>query len=204
MINPDATRVPDISSFFVQLLNEAWHRALNGFWFDHPDPTRSDVNPLSADQSREITANMRLKDQFAKLQNLFHGTIRVDEHGYLLADDGRTVLDPPRRAAEVYKLSGGLGMDEISHYVTERPDPDVIYRRCDNPWEPDEEREEMATWVGPADMDNWRVWPVIRIRSMDERPYSDITVTVGDPGYLEHLTAGMRWSSTAHGYFLAF
>lgn len=227
LINPDATLIPDISSFFVQLLLEAWHRLSNGYWFDHPDPSRADRHPFSPEQAHQIPANMRLKDEFQKLQNLFFGEIRVDENGYLLADDGRTVLDPPRKAEEVYEVWDDSQMDEISRYVRAKPDPDAIYRRSDeivthfhispvhnipswaelaavedeeDPLAP-EERETMAAWEGLADMDYTRAWTVIRNRAFEDRPYADITVTVSDPGYLGHLAAGMRWSSTAHGYF---
>lgn len=96
------------------------------------------------------------------MQNLFFGEIRVDENGYLLADDGRTVLDPPRKAEEVYEV-----------------------------WDDSQ----------LADMDYTRAWTVIRNRVFEDRPYADITATVSAPGYLGHLAAGMRWSSTAHGYF---
>lgn len=49
---------------------------------------------------------------------------------------------------------------------------------------------------GPADLHDERTWTLIYQRPLGEHPYVDIAVTVSDPGYLEHLVAGMRWSTT--------
>ncbi|MEU9832462.1 hypothetical protein AB0D67_13105, partial [Streptosporangium sp. NPDC048047] len=63
----------------------------------------------------------------------------------------------------------------------------TIYR-CST-WDPEEPD-------GPADLDDYGPWELLRNRSFAERPYAEIAVTVSDAGYLEHMAAGMRWDTT--------
>ncbi|WP_153024742.1 hypothetical protein [Glycomyces albidus] len=49
-------------------------------------------------------------------------------------------------------------------------------------------------------MDEYETWDAIHDRSFADHPYAGIAVTVADPGYLEHVAAGMRWSTTMTGH----
>ncbi|MEU5540433.1 hypothetical protein [Streptomyces sp. NPDC020362] len=229
LINPDAWQVPNQRTFPLALLVDAWFLLTNGYLHnDDARVPRGDRCPFSEERGKEIVAGMRLRDDFAELYGLLLGrTVRVDAGGHLLADDARTVLEPRRRAKDVYELDGGTGHDEISSYVTTARNPEAFVRRAadvvtayrsgpvrnvplwsevaalevvDQPWEPGESRAEMATWEDPADLEHWRVWHLLETRPFAERPYADITVTVSDPAYLEHLAAGMRWSTTHTGH----
>ncbi|GAA1724863.1 hypothetical protein [Streptomyces yatensis] len=169
---------------------------------------------------------MRLRGEFRELHDAVLGKrIRVDEDGYLLADDGKTVLTPRRTAKAVYgkQLSGGGGQDQISHYVRTESDPEGFSRRTaeivtsyeagpirnvplwsevmafedpDEPWE-EGALDEIADLEGEADLSDWHTWMLVGARPFEEGPYADFTATVRDPGYLEHMVGGMRWS-TAH------
>ncbi|MEU4845676.1 hypothetical protein [Streptomyces gilvosporeus] len=226
LINPDAWQVPKRTTFPLALLVDAWFLLANGYLHNDDDRVpRGDRYPFSEERGKEIVAGMRLKDEFPELYGFIFGKkLRVNAAGYLVADDGRTVLEPRRQAKDVYELGGGSGHDEISHYVFTVRNAEAFSRRAadvvttyhsspvrnvplwsevatledeDHPWEPGESREEMATWEDPADLEYWRVWRLLENRPFEKRPYVDITVTVSHPAYLEHLTDGMRWS-TAH------
>ncbi|QKW08365.1 hypothetical protein HUT18_20305 [Streptomyces sp. NA04227] len=228
LINPDAWQVPNKATFPLALLVDAWFLLTNGFLRDDDRRVpRGDRCPFSVDRGKEIVAGMRRKDEFAELYTyLFGEHLRVDSAGHLLADDGRTLLEPRRKAADVYELSGGSGHDEISRYVVTERNGEAFTRRAaevvstyhcgpvhnvplwsevaaledeDDPWTPGESREEMATWHDPADLEFGRVWSLLASRPFEERPYADITVTVTDAALLAHMAAGMRWSTTHTG-----
>ena len=228
LINPDAWQVPSKPTFPMALLVDAWFLLTNGYLRNDDERVpRGDRYPFSKERGKEIVAGMRLKDDFQELHDFIFGKeLRVDTAGYLLADDGRTLLEPRRRAKDVYELGGGSGQDEISHSVQTASNAEAFAQRTADvvtayhsgpvrnvplwsevatvedeyqPWEPGESREEMATWQGPADLEYWRVWRLLETRPFEDRPYVDITVTVSDPAYLEHMTDGMRWSTTHTG-----
>lgn len=107
IVNPDVPYVPEETVFPLSLLVDAWWHLDNGYWHDERDDERGGRCPFTKEQGKDITAGMRLKDGFPKLFELILGKeIRVTEDGYLLADDGKTVLEPRRKAEDVYKLSG--------------------------------------------------------------------------------------------------
>lgn len=230
IINPDAASVPSVRTFPLALLVDAWHLLANGhLGNDGPQVHRGDRCPISKERGKEIVAGMPLKDDLSEIYDLILGKmVRVNSGGYILADDGRTVLQPERRAKDVYKLGWGSGRDPISSYVFTRSDPEELSRRAADivtsyergpvlnvplwsevaalesdhePWEPGEDREAMLTWHDPVDLEYWRTWRLLRDRPFDEWPYAEITVTVSDAGYLEHLAGGgMRWSTAQTGY----
>ncbi|MCX5444038.1 hypothetical protein [Streptomyces nigrescens] len=222
IINPDVPSVPRKSVFPLSLLVDAWWHLDRGFLHDEDDEEEGgDRYPFTADQGNDITASMRLKDEFSKLYELILGKhIRVTEDGYLLADDGKTVLEPRCKAKDVYQLDSGRGHDGISHFVMTSGNAeefsqgaaDIVtrydispYRNVplrsevaalenpDEPWDPEEPD-------GPADLDDYTVWKLLRTCSFAELPYAEIAVTVSDAGYLEHMVAGMRWSRTMTGH----
>ena len=43
-------------------------------------------------------------------------------------------------------------------------------------------------------------WEALEDCTFNALPYAEITVTVSDAGYLEHLTPGMRWGTTMTGH----
>ncbi|WP_171170097.1 hypothetical protein [Streptomyces sp. I05A-00742] len=174
--------------------------------------------PFTVEQGKAIVAGMRLKDEFPKLHELILGKeIRVTQDGYLLADDGKTVLEPRRKAKDVYKLSGGIrpgysvrtsaNAEEFSQRAADIVTSYDIspYRNVpllsevaaledpDEPWNPEEPD-------GPADLDGFGAWELLRDRPFSELPYAEIVVTVSDAGYLEHMVAGMRWATTMTGH----
>ncbi|WP_414504072.1 hypothetical protein [Streptomyces sp. NEAU-L66] len=228
IINPDVPSVPRKSVFPLSLLVDAWWHLDRGFLHDEDDEEEGgDRYPFTADQGNDITASMRLKDEFSKLYELILGKhIRVTEDGYLLADDGKTVLEPRRKAKDVYQLDSGRGHDGISHFVMTSGNAEEFsqgadgivtrydispYRNVplrsevaalenpDEPWDPEEPwgPEEPD---GPADLDDYTVWKLLQTCSFAELPYAEIAVTVSDAGYLEHMVAGMRWSTTMTGH----
>lgn len=230
LINSDVPFVSHEPTFPLTLLVDAWHLLSNGYLRDGDGmPSHRDRCPLSTERGKEIVAGMRLKNEFAELYDLLMGKkIRVDEAGYLLADDAKTVLRPRRRAARVYQLRDGSeeGRDELSRYVVGKSDPAEFSRRAaqivtsyevgsthnvplwreaaahdveEEPWEP-EDQEELKELDGETDLSDRRVWMRLRTRPFTRRPYVDISVTVNDDGYLEHLADGMRWSTAHTGY----
>ncbi|MEV4001662.1 hypothetical protein [Actinomadura sp. NPDC049753] len=98
--------MPQETVFPLSLLVDAWWKLDNGYWRneDYEDGERC---PFTEEQGKDITAGMRLKDEFPNLFELVLGKeIRVTKDGYLLAEDGKTILEPRRKAEYVYKLSG--------------------------------------------------------------------------------------------------
>ncbi|MEW1846177.1 hypothetical protein AB0392_50185 [Nonomuraea angiospora] len=222
VINPDVPSVPEESVFPLSLLMDAWWHLDNGFLHNEDDEEGGgDRYPFTEEVGKDITAGMRLKDEFSKLHELVLGKrIRVTEDGYLLADDGKTVLEPKRKAKDVYQLDSGRGYDGISHYVMTPGDAEEFSQRAaeiitsydispyrnvpllsevaalehpNEPWDPEAPD-------GPADLDDYGVWDLLNDRSFAELPYAEIVVTVSDAGYLEHLVAGMRWATTMTGH----
>ncbi|MEU8831806.1 hypothetical protein [Streptomyces sp900116325] len=217
IVNSDVPHVPEETVFPLSLLVDAWWHLDNGFLYneDYEGGTRY---PLSTEQGKDITAGMQLKDEFPKLYELILGKeIRVTKDGYLLADDGKTVLEPKRKAEDVYELSGGSrpgysvmtsgNAEEFSQraagIVTSY---DVSpYRNVPllsevaalkdptEPWDPEEPD-------GPADLDDDDVWDLFEDHSIAELPYAEIVVAVSDASYLEHMVAGMRWETTMTGH----
>ncbi|MEW1848294.1 hypothetical protein AB0392_60925 [Nonomuraea angiospora] len=218
IVNPDVPYVPEETVFPLSLLVDAWWHLDNGYWHDERDDERGGRCPFTKEQGKDITAGMRLKDEFPKLFELILGKeIRVTEDGYLLADDGKTVLEPRRKAEDVYKLSGGsrpgysvftsgnaeefsqraadiVASYDISPYRNVPLLSEVAALKDPNePWDPDEPD-------GPADLDGYGAWKLLRDRTFADLPYAEIVVTVSDAGYLEHMVAGMRWDTTMTGH----
>src|SRR4051812_4604895 len=97
IVNPDVPYVPEETVFPLSLLVDAWWKLDNGYLHDEDDED-GERYPFTEEQGKEITAGMRLKDEFPKLFELVLGKeIRVTKDGYLLADDGKTVLEPRRK-----------------------------------------------------------------------------------------------------------
>lgn len=216
IVNSDVPYVPEESVFPLALLVDAWWRLDNGY-LDNRDAEASggERYPYTEEQGKAITADMRLKDEFAHLYELIHGKeVRVDRNGYLLADDGWTVLEPRRKAEEVYQLSGG---SRPGYSVFTTGDADALEQRAaeivtsydlspyanvpllsevaalrNEPWDPEEPD-------GPMEMCDYGEYEALRHRSFADRPYAPIVVTVCDAGYLEHMVAGMRWKTAMTG-----
>lgn len=219
LVNSDVRSVPRERTFPLSLLVDAWWHLDHEYLHDESTSGGS-RNPFSGEQGRAVAAGMRLRDEYVRLFDLILGRrIPVTEDGYLLADDRRTVLEPRRKAADVYVLDGGSGHDGTSSFRM-TPGDEEAFSRCaeevvtaydigpyrnvpllsevaavvkpDEPWDP--ERPD-----GPADLEDYDTWRPLRRRAFAEKPYADIAVAVGDPGYLEHMAAGMRWSTTMTG-----
>ncbi|MGW3569149.1 hypothetical protein ACWDSL_35715 [Streptomyces sp. NPDC000941] len=188
IINPDAAFVPKGPPFPLALLVDAWFLLSNGFLRDGDGmPSRPDRYPYSTERGMEIVAGMRMKDEFRELYDAVRGKkIRVTDDGYLLADDGISVLIPRRTARAVYgaELGGASGYDGISHYVLTESDPVEFSCRA----------FEIVTSYETGPIRN------VPLRSeVEELPCSDFTFTVSHPAYLEHVVGGMRWSTTHTG-----
>lgn len=222
VINPDVPSVPEKAVFPLSLLVDAWWHLDNGFLHDEKDDDEGDRYPLTSEEGRRITANMRLRSEFLRLFDFVLGKkLRVTEDGFLLADDAKTVLEPKRLAKDVYVLDGGRGYDGISKFVMTPGDEKAFSASAaaivtsyeispylnvpllsevaalehpERPWQPGQPD-------GPADLEHYGgAWDLIQDRPFDEFPYAEITVTVSDAGYLEHLTPGMRWGTTMTGH----
>ncbi|QLH25824.1 hypothetical protein [Streptomyces sp. Rer75] len=214
IVNPDVPYVPEETVFPLSLLADAWWKLDNGY-LHNEDGERY---PFTEEQGKDITAGMRRKDEFPNLMELIIGReIRVTKDGYLLADDGKTVLEPRRKAEDVYKLSGGSrpgysvftcgNAEELSQRAADIVTSYDItpYRNVplmsevaalkdpNEPWDPEGPD-------GPADLDDYDVWDLFKYHSLAELPYAEIVVTVSDAGYLEHMVAGMRWDTTMTGH----
>lgn len=217
IVNDDVPYVPEETVFPLSLLVDAWWRLDNGY-LHNEDNEDGERYPCTEEQGKDIVAGMRLKDEFPNLLELILGKeIRVTHDGYLLAEDGKTVLEPRRKAEDVYKLSGGSrpGYSVFTSGDSEKFSQhaaDIVtsydispYRNVpllsevaalknpDKPWDPKEPD-------GPADLEDWDVWDVFEDHSIAELPYAEIVVTVSDVGYLEHMVAGMRWDTTMTGH----
>jgi hypothetical protein len=213
IVNPDVPSVPQETVFPLSLLVDAWWKLDNGYLHDE----FGERYPFPQERGKEITTGMRLKDEFPNLFELILGKeIRVTTDGYLLADDG-TVLEPRRKAEEVYELSGGSrpGYSVFTSGDAEKFSQraaDIVtsydispYRNVpllsevaalkdpSEPWDP--ERPD-----GPTDLNDDDVWDLFEDRPITEHPYAEIAVTVSDAGYLEHMVAGMRWHTTMTGH----
>jgi len=221
IVNPDVPYVPEESVFPLSLLAEVWAFLADGYLRDEDDEERGgDRYPFTEEQGTDIATGMRLKGELAKVFDLVLGRkVRVTADGYLLADDGVTVLKPRRKAEDVHVLDGGSGFDGVSRYVTTHGDEEEFERLAGEivtayeagPYRNVPLRSEVAALAdpgtpwdpaeadGPADLDELGVWRILRDRSFSGLPYSEIVVTVADAGYLEHLVAGMRWASTMTG-----
>ncbi|MFG1685406.1 hypothetical protein ACGFNP_34960 [Nonomuraea sp. NPDC049269] len=217
IVNPDVPSVPQETVFPLSLLADAWWKLDNGFLHDEDDED-GERYPFTEEQGKDIVAGMRLKDEFPDLFELILGKeIRVTKDGYLLADDGKTVLEPRRKAEDVYELSGGsrpgysvftsgdaeefsqraadiVTSYDISPYQNVPLLSEVAALKDPNePWDSEEPD-------GPADLDDFGAWELLGDCSFADYPYAEIVVTVSDAGYLEHLVAGMRWDTTMTGH----
>lgn len=217
IVNPDVPYVPEEAVFPLSLLADAWWKLDKGHLRDEGDED-GERYPFTEQQGKDIIAGMRLKDEFPNLFELILGKeIRVTEDGYLLADDGETVLEPRRKAEDVYKLSRGSrpgysvftsgDAEEFSRRAADivtsydiRPYRNVPLRSevaalkgPNEPWDPEQPD-------GPADLDDYDVWDLFGDHSIAELPYAEIVVTVSDVGYLEHMVSGMRWDTTMTGH----
>ncbi|WP_173092171.1 hypothetical protein [Actinomadura verrucosospora] len=211
VINPDVPSVPLESVFPLSLLVDAWWHLDNGFLCneDSSEGGGGERYPFTKEQGKEITSGMRLKDEFRKLYELILGkTIRVGKDGYLLADDGKTVLEPRRKAKDVYELSGGSGYDGVSHYVMTPGNAEEFFQRAADivtsydlsPYRNAPHLSEAAALEDPEELDVWDGLELGEDYSFVEIPYAEILVTVSDAGYLEHVVAGMRWDTTMTGH----
>jgi hypothetical protein len=217
IINLDVPYVPEETVFPLSLLADAWWLLDNGYLCNE-DREGGERYPFTEEQCKDILAGMRLRDEFSNLYELIHGKeIRVTRDGYLLAEDGMTVLEPRRKAEDVYKLSGASrpGCSVFTSGNAEefsRCAADIVtfydVGPCRNfplrsqvaalkdpseSWEPQEPD-------GPAYLYDYDTRKLLRDRSFADRPYAEFVVTVSDAGYLEHLVAGMRWDTTMTGH----
>ncbi len=210
VINPDVPSVPQEAGFPLSLLVDAWWHLDNGFLHneDSSEGGGGERCPFTEEQGKAITAGMRLKDEFWKLYELILGKrIRVTKDGYLLADDGKTVLEPRRKAKDVYELDGGNGYDGISHYVMTSGNAeefsqcaaDIVVSYDISPYRNVPHLSEAAL-ENPGELDVWDGLELGEDYSFAEIPYAEIAVTVSDAGYLEHMVAGMRWDTTMTGH----
>ncbi|MEV0648887.1 hypothetical protein AB0I28_26895 [Phytomonospora sp. NPDC050363] len=201
VVNPDVPYVPAETVFALSLLVDAWWKLEHG---SLRNESREDGQryPFTEEQGKDITAGMRRRDEFPHLFDLILGKeIRVTEDGYLLSDDGKTVLEPRRKAEDVYRLSGGSrpGYSVFTHgdaeEFSQRAD-DIVTSFDISPYRNAPHLNGAAT---PEDLDVWDGLELKEGYSLADIPYAEIVVTVGDPGYLEHLVAGMRWETTMTG-----
>ncbi|MEU0568916.1 hypothetical protein ABZ297_26560 [Nonomuraea sp. NPDC005983] len=207
VINPDVPFVPQETVFPLSLLVDAWWHLDNGFLHNEDDEERGGERyPFTDEQGKAITAGMRLKDEFRKLYELILGKeIRVTKDGYLLADDGKTILEPRRKAEDVYKLSGGSrpgysvftsgNAEEFSQCAA-----DIVTSYGISPYRNAPHLSEAAALEDPEELDVWDGLELEEDYSFTEIPYAEILVTVSDAGYLEHMVAGMRWDTTMTGH----
>ncbi|MFG3340801.1 hypothetical protein [Glycomyces sp. NPDC048151] len=219
LVNSDAPLVPRAAVFPLALLADLWWNLDRGYLHDEAeeDEYGGDRCPFDRERGQAIASAMRLGAEYARIFDLILGkTVRVTEDGYLLADDGRTVLEPKRRAADVYELSSGRGRDGVSHFVMTPGDEAGFARAAAaivtgyeiGPYRNVPLLSEVAALDGqpfdgvdgPADLDDYEVWRAMDDRSFADQPYAEISVTVADAGYLEHVAAGMRWSTTMTGH----
>lgn len=214
IVNPDVPYVPDETAFPLSLLADVW-RSLDEGYLRNRDREDGERYPFTVEQGKDIVAGMRLRNELENLFELILGReIRVTEDGYLLAEDGETVLEPRRKAADVYRLSAG-SRPGYSVFTSgdavefEQRAADIVtsydvspYRNVpllsqvaalkEEPWDPKEPD-------GPADLDDYDVWDLFGDHTLAELPYAEIVVTVSDAGYLDHMVAGMRWNTTMTG-----
>ncbi|HEY9367044.1 hypothetical protein [Streptomyces sp.] len=207
VINPDVPFVPQETVFPLSLLVDAWWHLDNGFLHNEDDEEHGGERyPFTDEQGKAIAAGMRLKDEFRKLYEFILGKeIRVTKDGYLLADDGKTILEPRRKAEDVYKLSGGSrpgysvftsgNAEEFSQCAA-----DIVTSYDISPYRNAPHLSEAAALEDPEELDVWDGLELEEDYSFAEIPYAEIVVTVSDAGYLEHMVAGMRWDTTMTGH----
>jgi hypothetical protein len=217
LVNSDVPRVPREPEFPLSLLADLWWSLDHGSLHDEEDDEDGDRCPFDEERGKAIVSDMRYGTELSQIFDLILGRkIRVTEDGYLLADDGRTVLEPKRRAADIYQLDGGNGSDGISRFVMTPGDQTAFTRRAAavvTGYEVSKYRNvpllsevaavqglELERPDGPADLDDYDTWDAVYGRAFAEFPYAEITVAVAHSGYLEHLAAGMRWSTTMTGH----
>ncbi|XVQ06521.1 hypothetical protein ACQP1W_28125 [Spirillospora sp. CA-255316] len=203
IINPDAASVPTGLTFPASLIFETW------FPQDDNAPGTAKVgeeDPFVTAQRPEMEAMIYCRR-----------TVRVDEDGYLLSDDGRTLLEPRRHADDVPGKRGSSGHDEISAYFTVKvPEEDLVHhapsiitsyevgplrnvplvsevvRYNDGNPLTDEQMAQEEFEEGEVDLYE-EGWGLINTRPFKKRPYAEITFTVTDARYLKHFSPGMRW-----------
>jgi hypothetical protein len=184
LINPDVPFVSLEPGFPLALLVDAWFHLANGYLRNESLWDRR--CPFSVVRGKEIATSMRLKDDFQELYDLMR---RKRVQG---SDSG---------PAEFYRRATDIVISNDSSPIHNVPDWSevVSFDDPDEPWEPGE-REEFASMEGSADLSAYRVWALVRTRPRSAYPYVDITATVSDEGYLEHMAGGMRWGTTHTGY----
>ncbi|MEO3826248.1 hypothetical protein [Actinomadura sp. B10D3] len=204
VINPDVPYVSQETVFPLSLLVDAWWKLDNGYW-RNDDHEGGERNPFTEEQGKDIIAGMRLKDEFPDLFELILGKeIRVTEDGYLFAEDGKTILEPRRKAEDVYKLSGGSrpGYSVFTHgdaEVFSQRAADIVTSYDISPYRNAPHLGQAAALEDPEELDVWDGLELGEDHSFTEIPYVEIVVTVSDAGYLEHMAAGMRWDTTMTG-----
>ncbi|CAM3185818.1 hypothetical protein [Stackebrandtia soli] len=224
LINPDAVMICPDATLPVELLTDAWWLLSMGYLTD-AEPEGREWYPGSRAQVRALAGGMRGAATFCRLHDYLLGeTVRVTSDGYVLTKDGKQVVEPRRKSADVHELSWGSGSDETSDYVTTVRRPDLFRNEVASivrahelgpllqvpswsdvaeadfaraPFEPDDEREDMRQWHDPVDLDYGPAWDYMSELPLHRRPYAMWTVTMADASYVEHVAIGMRWR-TAH------
>ncbi len=179
IVHPDSAYLPDQPTFPMALLMDAWYLLTQGYLLNDP-PTLSggDRYPFSVARGQEIVAGMRRGPEFAELFDC------------LIGDRPCSPEELARRAAGIvvsYRMGPILGIPSWQDIAA---------------WEaaegiPADQRTPVPATDTPVELADERTWSVLSERERDECPHAAIEVTVTDPDYLTHLTAGMRWS-TAH------
>lgn len=204
VVNPDVPYVPAETVFPLALLADAWWKLDNGY-LRNEDREDGERYPFTEEEGTDIAAGMRLGDEFPHLFELILGKeIRVTADGYLLADDGKTVLEPRRKAEDVYRLSGG---SRPGYSVFTYGDAEEFSQRAGDivtsyDISPYRNAPHLSGAAAPEDAWELDVWDGLELKedySLADIPYVEIVVTVSDAGYLEHLVAGMRWETTMTG-----
>lgn len=173
LVHPDVPYVPQEAIFPVNLLGDAFDNLERGFATLMYRGCA--VQPLTEEQGRAIAADLRLRNEFLQLRELVFGA----------EPQGTRAEEYSRRVAEIvtsYSVGPYQNVPLRSEVFAALEDEEEW-----NPNEPD----------GPAELDDGETWHFIADRSDVEHPYAEIVLTVSDPGYLEHLSAGMRWGTAA-------
>ncbi|GAA4635396.1 hypothetical protein GCM10023196_080710 [Actinoallomurus vinaceus] len=198
IINPDACFFPRGPEFPMQVIMDAWWCMNEGFSFE--------LAPFSRDEGKERATESSAKDEFEELYDFFSGKkVRVDAGGYLLEDGSKKVRTPQVRASEVYKDDlhpyGGQGFDGDTHYIMLKPKPTEFRKRAQEIIISNElgEQHNVPTGVDISDLFEDELDGLLRDRPLEARPYAEFTVEVSGAQYLEHLSGGMRWSTTYSG-----
>ncbi|NBE57071.1 hypothetical protein [Streptomyces boluensis] len=169
VINPDLPFVPQEASFPLALLTDAWFLLAGGHLYSGGGmPPRRDLYPFREERGKTIVAGMRLSDEFQRLHARKDFSRRAPK---VITDHSTGPLRNVPLWSEVAALDSAA-----------------------DPWD-EEDLAELAELEGAADLSDWRTWALLTTRPFTKWPYADIVVTVSDPGYLEHMTAGMRWST---------